>query len=142
MQNCCIFITTVIRVIYASFICRHLPLQQVTRQIANHIWVNQMVRGDLSSLQWLEGPIQPELADPNLIHVVYAAMNFKDVMLATAKLAPEAVAKTRMAEECLIGLEYCGYNETGRRLMGVKDCRCISNLIIPDTSLIWEVPER
>lgn len=63
-------------------------------------------------------------------------------MLATGKLAAEVVAKTRQTQECVMGFEYCGVTSKGRRVMGFMDSRAISNLIISDPDLCWEIPSH
>ena len=56
---------------------RHLPLQHLKLKEVRHAIVNQLVRGDLSSLSWIEGPIQLGYEDKNLVNIVYASINFK-----------------------------------------------------------------
>lgn len=104
------------------------------------MWINQLVRGDLSSLAWLEGPINPNTKQ-DLIKVHYSSLNFRDVMLTTGKLAVEIVAKSRQFQECVIGFEYCGIDTKGRRVMGMLGNRCLTNLCIADRHLCWEVPD-
>lgn len=62
-------------------------------------------------------------------------------MLATGKLAVEVVAKTRQAQECVLGFEYCGTTSKGKRIMGMIDSRAMTNLCIADYDLAWDVPE-
>lgn len=61
-------------------------------------------------------------------------------MLATGKLAVEVVGNTRQAQECVIGFEYCGYDTSGKRIMGMLENRGIANLCVADRDLAWEVP--
>lgn len=75
----------------------------------------------MSSIQWMQGAIQPD--DNNLVKVVYSSLNFRDVMLATGKLMPEAVTKDRLTRDCLIGFEFSGIDLNGRRVMGFVDSR-------------------
>lgn len=100
-----------------------------------------MVRGDLNSLAWLEGPLKPTFNDENLVKVIYSPINFRDIMLTTGKLAVEVIAKTRQLQECVIGFEYCGIDGKGRRVMGMLNTRCLTNLCIAERSLCWDVPE-
>ncbi|XP_051154827.1 fatty acid synthase [Leptopilina boulardi] len=120
---------------------RHLQLPPVETVPVRHIWTNQLVRGDLSSLAWLEGPIQPGFKHDDLIKIIYAPLNFRDVMLATGKLAAEVVAKTRQLQECVIGFEYAGIDTKGRRLMGMLNSRCLTNVRVIDRNLCWDVPD-
>ncbi|CAD6237321.1 GSCOCG00002249001-RA-CDS, partial [Cotesia congregata] len=120
---------------------RHLKLSAVTPQPVYHAWVNQLVRGDMSSLAWLEGPIRPNFIHPDLIDVVYSALNFRDVMLTSGKLVAEIIAKTRFLVECCIGFEYSGVDRYGKRLMGLMGARAITNKAVVDRNLSWYVPE-
>lgn len=65
--------------------------------------------------------MEPDVNDENLIKVVYSSLNFRDVMLATGKLMPEAVATKREMRDCLIGFEFSGIDAKGRRVMGFSD---------------------
>ena len=121
---------------------RHLLLKPLEPRLVHHAWANQLVKGDLTSLKWLEGPIQPGFKHQDLVHIVYASINFRDIMLSTGKLATEVVAKTRMMQECVIGFEYCGVDASGRRVMGMVDSRCMSNIIVADRSLSWYIPDK
>ncbi|OXU23005.1 hypothetical protein TSAR_015483 [Trichomalopsis sarcophagae] len=120
---------------------RHLPLPPLEPKPVRHAWANQIVRGDLNSLSWLEGPIPLGFQSDDLVTVVYSSINFRDVMLATGKLAVEVVAKTRQAQECVLGFEYCGITSKGRRIMGMIDNKAMTNLCICDPDLSWDIPE-
>ncbi|XP_033230408.1 fatty acid synthase-like [Belonocnema kinseyi] len=120
---------------------RHMPLAPLTSQHVHHAWINQTVRGDLSSLQWLEGWIQNNFKHENLVHIVYASLNFKDVMLATGKLATEVVATSRL-QDCVIGFEYSGFDSSGRRVMGMVTDSALSNMRVADAILRWDVPDK
>ena len=128
--------------VYLFFLYRHLLLPEPQPKPVQHIWVNQLVRGDLSSLAWLEGPIQPDFKHKDLTKVIYSSINFRDIMLTTGKLATEVVAKTRKIQECVIGFEYCGIDSQGRRVMGMYNSRCMTNLTVADRSLCWYVPDN
>lgn len=62
-------------------------------------------------------------------------------MLATGKLAVEAVSTTRQGQENVIGMEFSGIDSTGVRLMGMGES-ALSNLCIADEDLSWEVPKH
>ncbi|XP_001605700.1 fatty acid synthase [Nasonia vitripennis] len=121
---------------------RHLPLPPLEAKPTQHIWLNQTVRGDLSSLKWFEGPIRPEDKNKDLVHIFYSAINFKDVMLATGKLAAELAAKTRQTQECILGFEYSGIDAGGKRIMGLLPSRCMANLVLADRYLSWQIPDK
>ncbi|XP_076382068.1 fatty acid synthase [Megalopta genalis] len=121
---------------------RHLPLPPPKPVPLPHGFVNIKVRGDLSSLQWTEGNIKPDPSNENLVKVVYASLNFRDVMLATGKLMPEAITKSRELNECLIGFEFTGIDTNGRRVMGFAQSRSLSNLLIPLKHNMWTIPDE
>lgn len=56
---------------------RHLPLPPLAPKPVRQSWVNQLVRGDLSSLTWLEGPIQLGFEHKDLVKIIYSSINFK-----------------------------------------------------------------
>ncbi|XP_023313671.1 fatty acid synthase-like [Trichogramma pretiosum] len=120
---------------------RHLPLPTPKREPVRHALASQLVRGDLSSLAWLEGPIQKGSRHPDLVNIFYASINFKDVMLASGKLAIEAVCKTRQDQEHVIGIEYSGIDQAGKRIMGMIPSRALANVAIADRHLSWEIPK-
>lgn len=58
--------------------------------------MNTLTRGDLSSLRWIESDLRFAQARPTppraeLCRVYYAPLNFRDIMLATGKLPPDAL---------------------------------------------------
>ncbi|CAG9793616.1 unnamed protein product [Diatraea saccharalis] len=76
----------------------HLPLLNagVMVQKVEHAYVNTLTRGDLSALRWIESPLRfanelPVAPDAELCHVYCAPLNFRDIMLATGKLPPDAL---------------------------------------------------
>lgn len=76
---------------------RHLALgaQEAALQV-EHAYVNTLTRGDLSSLRWIESPLRYARALPpaprsELCQVYCAPLNFRDIMLATGKLPPDAL---------------------------------------------------
>lgn len=124
---------------------RHLLLEPSSGIEVDHCTVNTTVRGDLSSLKWLAGPLVPYTKKPEeskILHVYYAALNFRDVMLATAKLAPEVVARGRINQDSVIGFEYAGRDENGERIMGMVTSQALSNMLVYDDYLRWKVPDH
>lgn len=58
--------------------------------------MNTLTRGDLASLRWIESDLRLSSARPanprrDLCRVYYAPLNFRDIMLATGKLPPDAL---------------------------------------------------
>jgi len=75
----------------------HLLLLTGHQQRANTdtAYVNVLTRGDLSSLHWIESPLRyfnaADHPDQQLCRVHFTALNFRDIMLATGKLPPDAI---------------------------------------------------
>lgn len=65
----------------------------------------------------MEGPIDIKKM-PNGVNIQYAAVNFRDVMLATGRLSAEVIGSGRLDQECILGFEYSGVNKRGQRVMG------------------------
>jgi fatty acid synthase len=100
---------------------RHLQIQQnfAERSALDHCYVNALVKSDLSSLKWISGPFNYSRPNGELVRVQYAALNFRDVMLATGKLSADVFAENRKEHECVLGIEYSGVTAKGRRVMGM-----------------------
>ena len=62
---------------------------------SEHAFVNVQTRGDLSSLTWYQSPLKHfspiEGSTKQIYNVYYSALNFRDIMLATGKLPPDAI---------------------------------------------------
>ncbi|CAH2098691.1 unnamed protein product [Euphydryas editha] len=125
---------------------RHLLLGDLETIRAHHAFVKTVTVGDLSSQQWLEGPIKENqlLRNPNnvLINVYCAALNFRDVMYATGRLTVDAVARGRLAQECIQGIEVVGRTINGTRVMAIVKHSGIANIVEVDRSLIWCIPDE
>ncbi|EFN74070.1 Fatty acid synthase [Camponotus floridanus] len=140
-------ITNVLRpgMIWGSY--RHLPLAPLAPKLSYHALVNQMYvfsldSRDLNSFRWIEGPIVSGYQHENLVRIVYASINFKDVMLATARIIMDEYMSRGRLEECLIGLEYVGIDSADCRIMSIWENRCIANMRIADRALYWYVPDE
>ena len=61
-------------------------------------YVNALTIGDMSSLSWVESPLKhfssAEHPDYQLCDVHYASLNFRDVMIVTGLLPPDAIPGT------------------------------------------------
>ena len=85
--------------------------------------VNISTRGDLSSLKWYQSPLRDikyiKSADKSLCDIHYASLNFRDIMLATGKLSQDAIPGGQQNQDCMLGMEFSGIDESGRRVMGI-----------------------
>lgn len=128
---------------------RHLVLEQNLDSGAlqvEHAYINSLTRGDLASLRWIEGPLSyyKNGEDPSteLCHVYYAPLNFRDIMLATGKLPPDALPGDLAGQDCILGLEFSGRDSQGRRVMGMVAARSLATTVLADPAFLWEIPEK
>ncbi|KAH8255859.1 hypothetical protein KR032_009533 [Drosophila birchii] len=121
---------------------RHLPLLKTEKKIprSDHIYGNIIQRGDLSTLKWLEGPLSPQKCK---IKVAYSSLNFRDVMLATGRLAVELYGSSRIDQNCVLGFEYSGIDmETGLRIMSMVVKGGVASYVEQPSKLIWNIPDH
>ncbi|NXU42098.1 FAS synthase, partial [Drymodes brunneopygia] len=125
---------------------RHLPLQQVQPQeLTEYAYVNVLTRGDLSSLRWIVSPLRHfHTTNPNVLlcKVYYASLNFRDIMLATGKLSPDAIPGNWALQQCMLGMEFSGRDLAGRRVMGLLPAKGLATVVDCDKKFLWEVPEN
>ncbi|KAJ8688225.1 hypothetical protein QAD02_024020, partial [Eretmocerus hayati] len=128
---------------------RHLRLDQqsdVSSLHVEHAYINALVRGDLSSLRWIEGPLsyyQPDrFPGKEFCSVYYAPLNFRDIMLATGKLNADALPGDLASQDCILGLEFSGRDSKGRRVMGMVAAQGLATTLLADPGFMWEVPDK
>lgn len=135
---------------FGSF--RHLQLDdKITDQVqTEHAYLNVSTRGDLSSLRWYEAQhkywstLNPLQRNPSevLCTVYYAPLNFRDIMLATGKLPPDALPGDMALQDCILGLEFAGRDQSGNRVMGMVASKGLAtSLIIDDPQFLWKIPD-
>ncbi|EFN64046.1 Fatty acid synthase [Camponotus floridanus] len=95
---------------------RHFPLPILEPKFVESAYISRMVRGDLSTLCWIQSRIFFNDNEENLVRVVYASINFKDVMIASGRLTIESTDRNNNS---LIGMEFAGFTKTGQRVMGL-----------------------
>ncbi|KAK9746679.1 hypothetical protein QE152_g5976 [Popillia japonica] len=57
--------------------------------------------------------------EEDLVHIYYAALNFRDLMTASGRLAPEVITEDRIQQECIQGFEFAGRDSNGERVFGM-----------------------
>ncbi|KAL4239386.1 hypothetical protein ACF0H5_000203 [Mactra antiquata] len=128
--------------IWGSF--RHIPLSPGSLVETDQAFVNVLTKGDLSSLHWIQSPLRyykPEYhPDSELCHVHYASLNFRDIMLATGKLPPDAIPGGIANQECMLGMEFSGTDSTGRRVMGLVPAKGLATTVDVNKQFLWSVP--
>lgn len=135
---------------FGSF--RHYELDNVDTKVATeHAYLNVAIRGDLSSLNWYESqhkfwrqsPQTMQKSMGNLYTVYYAPLNFRDVMLATGKLPPDALPGDLALQDCILGLEFAGRDQQGARVMGMVPSKGLAtSVLIQDQDFVWPIPDE
>ncbi|XP_048487531.1 fatty acid synthase isoform X3 [Plutella xylostella] len=131
---------------------RHLLLNDVSdaQLQLEHAYVNTLTRGDLASLRWIESPLRYHEFDEvakrtphrsELCSIYYAPLNFRDIMLATGKLPPDALPGNLAGQECILGLEFSGRDTKNRRVMGMVAAQGLATTVQADPGFLWEVPK-
>lgn len=106
-------------------------------------YVNVLTRGDLSSLRWIASPLRHFVSSSpavQLCHVYYSSLNFRDIMLATGKLPPDAIPGDQALKQCMLGMEFSGRDPSGRRVMGLLPAKGLATVVDADRRFLWEVP--
>ncbi|XP_075436103.1 fatty acid synthase isoform X2 [Ascaphus truei] len=124
---------------------RHFRFREQPREETAFAFVNVLVRGDLSKLDWIASPLRHfQASDPNvqLCKVYYASLNFRDIMLATGKLSPDAIPGDLALQQCMLGMEFSGRDPAGRRVMGLLPAKGLATMVDVDQRFLWDVPEN
>lgn len=99
-----------------------LPSDQPKEQ-TEHAHVNVLTRGDLSSIRWVCSPLRHTPASSpgvQLCTVYYASINFRDIMLATGKLSPDAIPGVECGQHAAAGSR----GTWEGRVMGLRSRTC------------------
>lgn len=109
-----------------------------------HLYLKSLKPGDLSSLVWVEGDFEyKKHPRDTIVDVNYAALNFKDIMYASGRLAIDSVKgiDPNVAQDSLLGMEFAGTDINGNRVMGVLPYKALATkLSIDDNSFLLPVP--
>ncbi|KAM5149351.1 fatty acid synthase isoform 2-T2 [Callospermophilus lateralis] len=123
---------------------RHFPLEQdKPEEQTRHAFVNVLTRGDLSSIRWVCSPlrhVQPSSPGRQLCTIYYASLNFRDIMLATGKLSPDAIPGKWANRDCMLGMEFSGRDACGQRVMGLVPAEGLATSILVSSQFLWDVP--
>lgn len=107
-----------------------------------HCFANSLSRGDLSSMTWMNGALDIKQVNRNLVEIHYAALNFRDVMIATGRILLDSEFENRIEQQYNLGFEYSGVTQDGRRVMGMIASKAISTHIMPKELLLIDVPDN
>lgn len=123
---------------------RHQLLTNALREEqTQQAYVNVLTRGDLSSLRWIASPLKhykPTNTNSELCSVFYSSLNFRDIMLATGKLPPDAIPGDAALQQCLLGMEFSGQDQSGQRVMGLLPANGLATCVSADKRFLWSVP--
>lgn len=104
-----------------------------------------MKLGDLSTLIWQEGYLNTTNPKNDVVHIHYAALNFRDCMLATGRISKESISaspdSTRLDLEYVLGMEYAGVcADTQKRVIGVRKSGAFANKVEVNPHFVFECP--
>ncbi|XP_046888952.1 fatty acid synthase isoform X1 [Hypomesus transpacificus] len=123
---------------------RHqLISQDLSEEQTEQAYVNVLTRGDLSSLRWIASPLRHFVQSSpqvQLCGVYYSSLNFRDIMLATGKLPPDAIPGDLALQQCMLGMEFSGRDPSGRRVMGLLPAKGLATCVDADKRFLWDVP--
>ncbi|KAL3270432.1 hypothetical protein HHI36_020987 [Cryptolaemus montrouzieri] len=123
---------------------RHLLMSELEEINSEHCFVNALIRGDMSSLKWIEGGLKSDSILPPekiLVRVYFASLNFRDVMTASGRINADVITMDRTEQECVQGFEFSGRDGSGRRVMGMVVHGALTTLLAADNYLLWEIPD-
>ncbi|XP_070508377.1 fatty acid synthase-like [Chironomus tepperi] len=104
---------------WGSYSHFHLSPQLLSNITSDTIAVAEIpTRGDFSSLKWFESPLKYGNKD-EFITIHYAALNFRDIMLASGRVPVTLLGESRMDHQQILGCEFTGVTSSGRRVMGL-----------------------
>ncbi|KAH8412789.1 hypothetical protein KR009_005739 [Drosophila setifemur] len=123
---------------------RHLKMEsQAPLLPVEQAYVNTLVKGDLTSLRWIESPrSNPSQSHLEPCTVYYAPLNFRDVMLASGKLGVDALPGDLAYQDCVLGLEFAGRDSRGRRIMAMVTAKSLATNCLANKNLLWEIPAK
>lgn len=129
---------------FGSF--RHYDIDLETTAPIQYSYLNVATRGDLSSLKWYESTYKycnQSSKSAKLCTVYYAPLNFRDIMLATGKLPPDALPGDLALQECILGLEFAGRDPDGNRVMGMVPAKGLAtSVLVEDPEFLWKIPDN
>jgi fatty acid synthase len=110
---------------------------------SKHAFVGMESVGDLTSFRWTQGyPTQhfSHLSEYQNVDVHVAALNFKDVMIASGNLRPER-RPLEFSRESSLGFEYSGMTDGGDRVCGFSEGQSLATNILAPNDWMWKIPK-
>ncbi|XP_062234915.1 fatty acid synthase [Platichthys flesus] len=112
-------------------------------ELTDQAYINVLTRGDLSTLRWIASPLSHFVANSSEKQqccVYYSSLNFRDIMLATGKLPPDAIPGDVALQQCMLGMEFSGRDPEGRRVMGLLPAKGLATRVNADRRFLWDIP--
>lgn len=117
-----------------------LPELKNPNKQGNHFFANCLVKGDLSTITWLNGTLNIHDEKLDIITIQYASLNFKDIMLALARIPDDIY--DRVGKQSVLGLEFSGIKKDGKRVMGIAlNAGGLATHYDAKHAMLWNVPE-
>ncbi|XP_075725722.1 fatty acid synthase-like isoform X2 [Rhipicephalus microplus] len=132
---------------WGSYRHRNVHWSGEAKTTTQFAYLNAKTRGDLSSLQWYESPLSylspsdKVGSEEAYVDVYYAAVNFRDVMLASGKVNLDSSRGDNVIGEAFLGMEYSGRDWNGKRVMGIVKGQSIASVLTVEPALTWDIPE-
>uniref|UniRef100_T1L221 Carrier domain-containing protein n=2 Tax=Tetranychus urticae TaxID=32264 RepID=T1L221_TETUR len=138
---------------WGTFHLDDIPIDEDIHSSATNCYVDVGKRGDLTSLTWFrsldddesvrmveDNEMEQEDCKHENVDTHYSTLNFRDVLLATGRLTADAYPPNNV--ETLIGTEFSGITESGRRVMGICHGKGIATKIPgKNISILFDVPD-
>lgn len=78
-----------------------------------------------------------------LVDIKKSALNFRDVMIASARMDASNVSDHMTWDDVVLGFEFSGIlRENGQRVMGFDNCKGLSVNIVANREFLWPVPDH
>jgi fatty acid synthase len=123
---------------------RHLPMIQKNepQPTSDYLFADILTKGDLSSIKWFKSPLEHSNESEEIVSVKYAALNFRDVMIATGKLAFNVEEFERNGSDCPMGFEFSGVMESGECVMGMAENGAFATHVKANRRFIFKCPDN
>ena len=121
---------------------RHLdiPIMSDRHCQTQHCYVNCLVKGDLSTLSWLNGSLDVNDENLDIIKIHYSSLNFKDIMLALGRIPDNC--DSLLSHQSILGFEFSGTKRNGEKVMGIgTKAGALATYYDAENTILWKVPE-
>ncbi|XP_055377654.1 fatty acid synthase-like [Condylostylus longicornis] len=117
---------------------KDLNLKDISLNI-NNFYADIDQPGNLESLKWYQ---KNNYRHENIIEVLFATINSRDIALATGRIPKDMYGKNRKDHASLFGVEYSGVDlASKKRVMGIANKNALSSYIeYSNSKCIWNIP--